>query len=143
MLNLLLLLAAVAAAPQPGPNAAEARDREQLQQLNSVWLKSYETRDRHALGQVLSDNFIGLYGDAVLSKQQMLDGLDSRPPTRVRWENLRINLNGDTAVVDAISTITTLRNGSEASTKFHYVDVYARRGRQWRAIASYVVRLNT
>ncbi|HEY0630120.1 MAG TPA: nuclear transport factor 2 family protein [Sphingomicrobium sp.] len=139
----MILLAAAAAALQPASNTADANDREQLRQLNSSWLKSYETRDRDMLGRVLSDNFIGLYGDAVLTRQQMLDGLASRPPTRVSWDKLRINLNGDIAVVDAISTITTLRNGSEASAKFHYVDIYSKRDRKWRAIASHVVRLDT
>ena len=143
MLNLKIIVAALTAvALQPGPDAVEARDRAQLEQLNALWLNSYETRDPNALGRVLSDEFVGLYGDAVLSKPQMLDGLATRPPTRVKWDKLRISLNGDTAMVDGISTITTTRNGSEAHARFHYVDVYARRDREWRAIASHVVRLH-
>lgn len=140
MLISTIVLAALAATFQPAPGANDASDRDQLERLNRVWLKSYETRDRAALGSVLAGDFIGLYGDTALTRQQMLDGLAKRPPTRVTWENLRINVKGDTAIVDAISTITTVRDGQNASARYHYVDVYSRRDRQWRAIASHVVR---
>lgn len=138
MLKPVLFLAALAATvPLPEP---ETSDRKQLEQLNSAWLKSYETRDTATLGGILADDFIGLYGDSVLTRQQMLDGLSTRPTTRVKWDKLRISLNRDVAIVDAISTIVTIRDGREASTKYHYVDIYSKRNREWRAIASHVVR---
>ncbi|HEY0628108.1 MAG TPA: nuclear transport factor 2 family protein [Sphingomicrobium sp.] len=139
MLNSALLLAAAAAAIQQP--ASDAADRQQLEQLNAAWLKSYETRDSATLDAILAEDFIGLYGDSIVRRQQMLDGLAKRPPTRVKWDKLRISLNRDTAVVDAISTITTIRDDREASARYHYVDVYSKRARQWRAIASHVVRL--
>lgn len=146
MVHWVIFLASLAAA-QPAPaeaaalEAASVPDTARLEQLNAIWLKSYETRDREALGSVLADDFVGLYGEAALSKQQLLEGLTTRPPTRVDWANLRINVNGDTALVAAISTITTKVGGKEASARYNYVDVYARRNGQWRAIASHVVRL--
>jgi ketosteroid isomerase-like protein len=138
----LAILAALASMQTPAPDTAQDHDRNELERLNMTWLKSYETRDRAALGQVLAPDFIGLYGDSVLSRQQMLDGLATRPQTRVKWENLRISIRGDTAVVDAISTITTVRDRAQASASYHYVDVYSRRKNEWRAIASHVVRLD-
>ena len=117
MLISTIVLAALAATFQPAPGANDASDRNQLERLNWVWLKSYETRDLAALGSVLADDFLGLYGDVALTRQHMLDGLAKRPPTRVTWENLRINVTGDTAIVDAISTITTVRDGQNASAR--------------------------
>lgn len=146
MVHWVILLASLAAA-QPAPaeaaalEATSASDTAQLEQLNATWLKSYETRDRDALGSVLADDFIGLYGEAALSKRQLLEGLATRPPTRVDWANLKINVNGDTALIAAISTITTTVGGKDASARYNYVDVYSRRNGQWRAIASHVVRL--
>ena len=119
----------------------DAADRARLEELNAIWLKSYETRDQEALGSVLADDFIGLYGEATLSKQEMLARLSTRPPTKVNWEKLRIKVNRDTAVVTAASTITTQQEGKEASARFNYVDVYSRRNGDWRAIASHVTRL--
>lgn len=141
MTGLALGMALLLSALQPAAGAREAIDRAELERLNSVWLRSYETRDRFALDGVLADDFLGLYGDALLSKKQLLDGLATRPQTRVSWKNLRISLSGDTAIVDAISTITTNPGAAERSARYHYVDVYSRRAGGWRAIASHVVKM--
>lgn len=135
-----LLLLAVPAPVLAEVPAASASDRQQLERLNSRWLKSYETRDRAALDAVLADDFIGVYGQSVLSKAQMLAGLADRRVTSVSWDQLRINVNGDTAVVTAVSTLTTAREQGPATAHYRYADVYARRSGQWQAIASHVVR---
>lgn len=148
LISLLAVAAIIAGAGQEQgsgqPVVAErpaATDQERLERLNSTWLKAYETRDRVALGSVLADDFIGLYGDAALSRQQMLDRLATRPPTKVSWEKLRVHVSGDTALVTAISTIATIQEGREAIARFNYVDVYSRRNGEWRAIAAHVTRL--
>lgn len=140
-------LAALSLLALPIPGLAQVpalsnSDREQLEQLNSRWLKSYESRDRAALEGVLSDDFIGIYGPRALSKAQMLAGLADRPATRVTWADLQISVNGDTAVVTAISTIATGQGQDSTTARYRYADVYLRRSGQWRAIASHVVRLD-
>lgn len=149
MLILALAIAAITAGAGQEQRPAEpvmaerpaASDQERLEELNSIWLKAYETRDRKALGSVLADDFIGLYGETALSRQEMLDRLATRPSTKVSWEKLRIHVSGDAALVTAISTITTTREGKETSARFNYVDVYSRRNGEWRAIAAHVTRL--
>ena len=68
-------------------------------------------------------------------------GLDARRIKDVAWEDMRIKVNGDNAVVTAVSTIVTGTGPDAKSTRYRYADVYARRDGQWRAIASHVVKL--
>lgn len=140
MLATTIGLAAVAAALS-ATQGDTAADKKQLEQLNMSWLKSLETRDETAMGSVLADDFIGLYGDVALSKHQMLEGLKTRPETRVSWENLKIEVKGDSAVVSAISTIWTRRDNHEATNRFNYADFYSRRNGEWKAISARVIRL--
>jgi uncharacterized protein (TIGR02246 family) len=119
--------------------ASSAADRAALEQLNAAWLKSYETRDPTAFQRVMSPDFIGIYGDRAMSKAQMLEGLKTRPPTKVTFEDLRIHVTGDTAVVTAISTVTLSRPEGETAARYRYADVYLRRDGNWQAVASHVV----
>ena len=141
MLKILIGLAAAASAQMTGAGGTDAGDRQQLEALNSRWLKTLETRDEAALASVLADDFVGLYGDAALSRQQMLDGLKSRPETRVSWQNLTIQVKGDSAVVSAISTIVTHRGSAETTSRYNYADFYSRRDGRWQAVAARVIRL--
>lgn len=123
--------------------APSARDRAQLEELNARWLRSYETRDRDALASVLGEDFVGLYGDRALGKPDMLARLANGRVTSVRWEDLRISVNGDTAVVTAVSTLVTQREQGPTTNRYRYADVYARRNGRWQAIASHVVPLGS
>jgi ketosteroid isomerase-like protein len=144
----MLALAAIAVGAYQQATAAAAQgqeerltDQAQLKRLNETWLRSYEQRDRAALGSVLAEDFVGIYGNSVLSKAQMLDGVATRPSTRVHWENLQIGINGNTAVVSATSTITITQDGKESRTRYNYADVYALRDNGWQAIAAHAVKL--
>lgn len=129
-----------------GPGRAEIPkvsdgDSATLTAINSAWLRSYETRNPETFQRVLSADFIGLYDGRALSKAQMIAALASRPPTKVSWEDLQVSVNGDTAVVTAVSTIVVQRPDGEASTRYRYADIYVRRPAGWQAIASHVTKL--
>ena len=137
----LLLLGSPVSALAEIPTVSPS-DREQLEQLNARWLKSYEARDSAALAGVLGDDFIGVYGQRVLSKAEMLARLADWRVTNVRWDDLRISVNGDTAVVTAVSTLTTVQGQGSATARYRYADIYARRNGRWQAIASHVVKFD-
>lgn len=139
MIKAIISLAALGAAHAAGAQSTD--DHKQLEALNHSWLKSLESRDQSIMGAVLAEDFIGLYGDTALDRQQMLEGLMTRPETRVSWENLKIEVKGDSAVVSAISTIVTSRDSVETTTRYNYADFYARRKGKWKAIAARVIRL--
>jgi ketosteroid isomerase-like protein len=142
----LKILAAALFASMAAPLPAElpsvsSTDRQQLEQLNARWFKSYETRDQDALGRILAEGFIGMYGDTALSRSDMLSALKRRNILKASWENLRINVSGDTAVVTAVSTIVSERAQTRSTSRYRYADVYTRKDDGWRAIASHVVRV--
>lgn len=141
MLKTVIGLTALVAAQFGAAQGNAAADRQELERLNMTWLKSLETRDERAMGSVLAEDFIGLYGDIVLTRPQMLDGLKTRPETRVSWADLKIEVKGDNAVVWGISTIWTRRDRVETTARFNYADYYARRDGQWKAISARVIRL--
>lgn len=139
MIKAIIGLAALGAAHAAGAQGRD--DHKQLEALNHSWLKSLESRDQSIMGAVLAEDFIGLYGDTALNRQQMLAGLMARQETRVSWENLKIEVKGDSAVVSAISTIVTSRDSIETTTRYNYADFYSRRNGKWKAIAARVIRL--
>ncbi|HEY0626924.1 MAG TPA: nuclear transport factor 2 family protein [Allosphingosinicella sp.] len=124
-------------------SSGSAEDRTVLEQLNADWLKSYESKDAAALSRILSDSFVGVYGNRGLSKAAMIEGLrdPNRKVKKIEWEDLQIYVNGDTAVVTAVSTLTAVQNGAETVGRSRYADIYVREDGRWRAIAAHVVRL--
>jgi hypothetical protein len=70
----------------------------------------------------------------------MLDGLKTRPETRVSWDHLKIDVKGDRAIISAISTIVTRSGSDETRARYNYADFYARRSGEWKAIGARVIR---
>jgi len=134
--SMLIAVALQAAAP------AEA-DRQALESLNATWLNSYVTGDSTALGEILAEDFVATYGGGIRrTRAQILAGMASprRPVVSVRWENLSVQLAGDTAVVTARSILRLGGEAGETEVRNDYADVYVRRNGRWQAIAAHVVR---
>ncbi|PIC00183.1 nuclear transport factor 2 family protein [Caulobacter sp. X] len=147
---LLFSLALMAAPPlsveaQTAPEAAaKSPDVVALEALNAQWLTAYKTRDAAALDRVLADDFEGVYpGGRIMKKADILK-LATNPARSfdtVAWEDVRIVVIGDVAVLRARARMT----GSSAEGPFSsindFADVYVRRPGGWRAISAHVVRV--
>jgi ketosteroid isomerase-like protein len=147
---LVLSLALLAAAPlsahaQAAPEAAtKSPDVVALEALNSQWLTAYKTRDAAALDRVLADDFQGVYQGGRIMKKADILALATNPARvfeTVAWEDVRIVVIGDVAVLRARARVSGKAAEGPFSSINDFADVYVRRAGVWRAISAHVVQV--
>ena len=125
------------------PVVSASTDRGALEMLNSQWLNAYKLRDGAALQRILADDFEAVYpDDRVLKKGDVVAAAmgTTRIVETVAWENLRIMIFGDVAVVTGRARLTGTIAAKPFATANDYADIYARRDGRWQAISAHVVR---
>jgi ketosteroid isomerase-like protein len=153
ILALLTLLASVALTPlaasaqtASAPAAASAQAPPEvvaaLEKLNSEWLTAYKTRDGAALDRILADDFEAIYpGGRILRKADLIKTATNpaRTVSDIGWDDLKILVFGDVAVVRARSRIVGKTAQGDFSGRNDYADIYVRRAGAWRAVSAHVV----
>jgi ketosteroid isomerase-like protein len=137
------------ASPQTAPQAVAARTASPetvagLEKLNSEWLTAYKTHDGAALDRILADDFEAIYpGGRILRKADLLKSATdpARDITSITWEDLKVLVFGDVAVVRARSRISGKNAEGDFSSVNDYADVYVKRAGVWRAVSAHVVRV--
>lgn len=113
-----------------------------LEKLNSEWLTAYKTRDGAALDRILADDFEAIYpGGRILRKADLIRSATNpaRTVSEIAWDDLKILVFGDVAVVRARSRIVGRNAEGDFSNRNDYADVYVRRAGAWRAVSAHVV----
>lgn len=144
ILSLALLAAPLSALAQTPAPAAKSADVVALEALNSEWLTAYRTRDAAALDRVLADDFEGIYqGGRIMKKADVL-ALATNPARSfeaVAWEDVRVVVIGDVAVLRARARMSGKAADGPFSSINDFADVYVRRVGTWKAISAHVVRV--
>lgn len=128
---------AAAASAQAPPEVVAA-----LEKLNSEWLTAYKTRDGAALDRILADDFEAIYpGGRILRKADLIKTATNpaRTVSDIGWDDLKILVFGDVAVVRARSRIVGKTAEGDFSGRNDYADIYVRRAGAWRAVSAHVV----
>jgi ketosteroid isomerase-like protein len=113
-----------------------------LEKLNSEWLTAYKTRDGAALDRILADDFEAIYpGGRILRKADLIRSATNpaRTVSEIAWDDLKILVFGDVAVVRARSRMVGKNAEGDFSSRNDYADVYVRRAGAWRAVSAHVV----
>lgn len=135
------VLAQVAAPPS---TAAQSPDVAALEALNAEWLNAYKTHDGAALERILADDFEAVYpGGRIMKKADLVKAAvnPGRVVETIAWEDLKIMVFGDVAVVRARSRMSGKTAEGSFTGSNDYADVYVRRAGAWRAISAHVVKL--
>lgn len=146
LLKALLVSLALLAAPATAlaQDAAAPADVAMLEKLNAEWLNAYKTHDGAALDRILADDFQAIYpGGRVMTKADLIKAATNpaRVVETIAWEDLKIMVFGDTAVVRARSRMSGRTAEGPFSGGNDYADVYVRRAGAWRAVSAHVVKL--
>ena len=143
----LVMLAASIQAHAQAPavvQAATSPEAAALEKLNAEWLTAYKTHDGVALERILADDFEAIYpGGRVMKKTDLVKAATNpaRTVSEISWDDLKILVFGDVAVVRARSRMSgKTAEGDFASTN-DYADVYVKRAGAWRAVSAHVVRV--
>ncbi len=151
MKALLLSAALLAAAPMSAQaqvpssaSTATSADVTALEALNSEWLTAYRTHDVKALDRVLADDFEGVYQGGRIMKKADIMALAADPARSydtLTWEDVKIVVIGDVAVLRARARMGGKTASGPFSSINDFADVYVRRAGAWRAISAHVVRV--
>ena len=144
VLTLVVLASPLPALAQAPSSPAKSADVVALEALNSDWLTAYKTRGAKALDRVLADDFEGIYqGGRIMKKADVL-ALATNPARSfdaVAWEDVRIVVIGDVAVLRARARMSGKAADGPFSSINDFADVYVRSGGTWKAISAHVVRV--
>ncbi|GIL38445.1 nuclear transport factor 2 family protein [Roseiterribacter gracilis] len=141
---LFVFLAGSAAFAQSASMPSLAGDLLALEKLNATWLNAYTTRDVAAVDSVLADEFEAIYpGEQVRKKADILKGMTNpaNSITSIRWDNLKILVFGDVALVRGITHVAGTNPQGPFTSANDYADVYVKRAGTWRAVSAHVVRV--
>jgi ketosteroid isomerase-like protein len=134
--------AQTASPPAASPKAASPETVAALEKLNSEWLTAYKTHDGATLERILADDFEAIYpGGRILKKADLIKTATNpaRTISDIAWDDLKILVFGDVAVVRARSRIVGKTAEGDFSSRNDYADVYVRRAGAWRAVSAHVV----
>ena len=109
----------------------------ELRQTNEQWAKALAERDRSALDQIMSDDFVLAYPFEGDDKEQFIadvttgelkvDSLEQRDAT--------MRVSGDSAIVFGSETANWYYRGRDLSGPYRFLRVYTRQQGRWRIMA--------
>jgi len=118
-------------------------DEQALLQIERDWMAAWLKQDAAALDAIMADGFVENYqGQATAKKQFIADmkaGIYKVESTEV--SDMRAVVFGDQAVVNGISMTKSTMRGKDTSGKSRWTDVYEKRDGRWRAVVSYIVKI--
>ena len=126
------------------PGATVSPEAAALEKLNSEWLTAYKTHDGAALERILADDFEAIYpGGRVMRKADLVKAATNpaRTVSDIAWDDLKILVFGDVAVVRARSRMSGKTAEGDFASINDYADVYVKRAGAWRAVSAHVVRV--
>lgn len=118
-----------------------SEDEQRLRRMDREWNEAYPSRDLETLGRILADDWTAVDGAGrLISKRDLLERVASSPQP-FDWhefDEFRLRLFGDAAVVTGRLSAGGRGEGGEFSFRQRYTRVYARREGVWQAVATQV-----
>lgn len=137
---LLLLVLPAYSAEQRSPEA----DVAELTRLSDAWDKAIVRKDRAAVADNMADDFRIIDGGANVQDKaafvaEILDPKLIIDPYTVK--DFEVKILGDTALLYGRTTMTGSFDGEKFESNYRYIDIYVRRGGQWRIVSVQITRI--
>jgi ketosteroid isomerase-like protein len=129
---------------QPETNHAPVSDEEQIRQVEIEWGDAFLRRDLATLDRLMADEYI--LTDPLGNVRGKAESLEAIKTNEVLFEstesdNVKVLINGDTAVVSARSTFRGRYKGWSMAGRYQYTDVLVKRRGSWLAVGSHITAL--
>ena len=114
--------------------------------MESDWGDAFERKDLVTLDQLMADEYILTDPLGVVrSKAESLAALETNEVyfESTRSDDVKVRINGDTAVVTGRSTFRGRYKGWSMAGQYQYTDVLVKRRGAWQAVGSHIMALGT
>ena len=127
-------------------DSALASSEDEIRQLEREWGDAFERGDMAALDRFMADDYI--LTDPLGNVRSKAESLAALKSNEVRFEStrsddVRVRINGDTAVVTGRSTFKGRYKGWSMAGQYQYTDVLVKRRGSWMAVSSHITALGT
>jgi ketosteroid isomerase-like protein len=119
---------------------------DEIRRVEIEWGDAFERRDMETLDRLMADDYI--LTDPLGSVRTKAESLAAIERNEVHFEstksdNVKVRINGDTAVVTGRSTFRGRYKGWSMAGQYQYTDVLVCRDGTWRAISSHITALGS
>ncbi|MHB1936390.1 MAG: nuclear transport factor 2 family protein [Acidobacteriaceae bacterium] len=138
VLLLLLWLPAANAASIPHPHPQPRQVVRIVEKLERMWQQAELTANTATMAAMLSDEYLGIYGDGTLAtKAETIDSFKNGTTkfSRIHTWDRKIRVFGSTAVVVSKAQVAGMHDGESLSGTYRYTRVYHRRNGVWKIIS--------
>jgi ketosteroid isomerase-like protein len=113
--------------------------REELERLEQEWMSAHQQRDATRLEELVADGFrftaIHLHPEPMTREQWMGAALGGYQITTFAFEDMQVDLFGDTAVIHARYSQIASYSTVNLSNVFRLTDVWSRHTGRWQVVA--------
>lgn len=127
-------------------NPAISSEEDEVRRVEIEWGDAFEQRDFAALDRIMADEYI--LTDPLGNIRDKAESLAAIETNQVLFEstksdNVKVRINGDTAVVTGRSTFKGRYKGWSMTGRYQYTDVLVKRRGSWQAVSSHITALGT
>ena len=138
MLGLVLCVPAARAASLPHPHHQPKEVVRRIEHLERQWQHAELTADTVAMAAMLSEDYLGIYGDGTLATKAETIASFKKGTTHfseIDTSDRKIRVYGNTAVVISKARVHGVHDGEVASGLYRYTRVYHRHNGIWKIIS--------
>jgi ketosteroid isomerase-like protein len=124
--------------------ADHAADVATLKQLSDAWDAAIVRKDEKAIADNMAEDFRQIDGSANYeTKQSFVAGIVDPKLTIDPYavEDFEVRIFGDTALLYGRSSMTGKFDGKPFVSNYRYIDIYVRRGGQWKIVSVQITRI--
>jgi ketosteroid isomerase-like protein len=104
-------------------------------ELDERWNEAYRQKNVSELETILADDWIAFTAQGTVTKTQILEAVPNNPEATLEFTRLELRIYGETAITRGRLQISTTSETRAQS----FMRVYAKRSKQWQAVAVQVV----
>ena len=128
------------------PLPATYCDEAEVRRMEVEWGEAFERKDLTALDQLMAEEYI--LTDPLGHVRSKSESLAAIETNEVHFEStesydVKVRINGDTAVVTGRSTFRGRYKGWSMSGQYQYTDILVKRSGTWQAVGSHITALGT
>ena len=122
-------------------NPAISSEEDEVRRIESEWGDAFEQGDFATLDRIMADEYI--LTDPLGNVRDKAESLTAIATNQVLFEstksdNVKVRINGDTAVVTGRSTFKGRYKGWSMAGRYQYTDVLVKRDDSWQAVSSHI-----